>query len=438
MATDTQKNTAFAFAKEHGIRSPEEYLLRLSEHFVSGFDWIEGGLWQAEQYEWERILVDGQPHDHAFVRKGQGTRLAAVQVLDGATHVTGGVKDLTVLKSTGSEFAGFPRDRYTTLVETDDRIMATSVTGRWRFLPEAVAAGIDYNGLYAELSAVLLSTFATVHSLALQQTLFAMGKAAIEARPEIAEVRFAMPNKHHFLYDLAPFGLDNPGEVFYAADRPYGLIEGTITRDGAAPAPDAWVDLPAVRRASADRDGGALATRGPQSVSRVTRRVRSEGGSLPPTPLERWQFSGRPGPDPPGAAIRALRIRESLCRVASSAGIDDASTGIPSPPCSAASSSESTSVGISPVPSASGCTSAAAAGPRTASNAPMYGSPAWFAHLIGVEQQVQQDRRDRAGADARVEDQREPLRELVVDRRRHRGQQRDADRDRDDRARSCC
>ena len=245
VATDTQKNTAFAFAKQYGVRAPEEYLLRLSEHFVSEFDWIEGGLWQAEQYEWERILVDGQPHDHSFVRRGQGTRLAAVQVIDGATHVTGGVKDLTVLKSTGSAFAGFPRDRYTTLVETDDRIMATSVTGRWRFLPEAVEAGIDYNGLYAEVSAVLLSTFATVHSLALQQTLFAMGKAAIQARPEIAEVRFAMPNRHHFLSDLSPFGLDNPGEVFYAADRPYGLIEGTITRDGAAPAPDAWRDLPA-------------------------------------------------------------------------------------------------------------------------------------------------------------------------------------------------
>lgn len=244
VATDTQKNTAFAFAKEHGIPSPEEYLLTLGDHFVSAFDWIEGGLWQAEQYEWERILVDGVPHDHSFVRKGQGTRLATVQKIDGATHVTGGVKDLTVLKSTGSEFSGFPRDRYTTLPEATDRIMATSVTGRWRFLPDAVAGGIDYNGLYAEVLAVLLSTFATVHSLALQQTLFAMGKAAIEARPEIAEVRFAMPNKHHFAYDLAPFGLENPNEVFYAADRPYGLIEGTVVRDGVDAAPGAWLDLP--------------------------------------------------------------------------------------------------------------------------------------------------------------------------------------------------
>jgi urate oxidase len=244
VATDTQKQTIYAFAKEHGIPSPEEYLLKLSDHFVSGFDWIEGGLWQAEQYEWERILVDGVPHDHSFVRRGQGTRLATVQTADGATHVTGGVKDLTVLKSTGSEFHGFPRDRYTTLVETDDRIMATSVTGRWRFLPEAVEAGIDYNGLYSEVLDVLLATFATVHSLALQQTLWEMGKAAIEARPEIAEVRFAMPNKHHFVYDLSPFGLENPNEVFHADDRPYGLIEGTIVRDGVAPAPDAWLDVP--------------------------------------------------------------------------------------------------------------------------------------------------------------------------------------------------
>jgi urate oxidase len=244
VATDTQKNTAFAFAKEHGIRSPEEYLLALAEHFVGDFDWIEGGLWQAEQYEWDRIQVDGRPHDHAFVRRGQATRLAAVQVIDGRTHVLGGVKDLTVLKSTGSGFAGFPRDRYTTLAETDDRIMATSVTGRWRFLPDAVEAGIDYNALYTEVSAVLLSTFATVHSLALQQTLFAMGKAVIQARPEIAEVRFAMPNKHHFLSDLSPFGLKNPNEVFHAADRPYGLIEGTVVRDGVTPAPEAWTDVP--------------------------------------------------------------------------------------------------------------------------------------------------------------------------------------------------
>ncbi|PPF40397.1 MULTISPECIES: factor-independent urate hydroxylase [unclassified Pseudoclavibacter] len=244
VATDTQKNTIFAFAREHGVGSPESFLLKLGSHFVEAFEWIEGGLWQAEQFEWERIRVDGAEHDHAFVRKGQATRLATVQKIDGATHVTAGLKDLTVLKSTGSEFHGFPRDKYTTLAEATDRILATSVTARWRYTPEAVDAEPDYNALYEAISAVLISTFATVHSLALQQTLWQMGKAAIEQFPEIAEVRFAMPNKHHFLVDLSPFDLDNPGEVFFAADRPYGLIEGTVIRDGVAPAPEAWADTP--------------------------------------------------------------------------------------------------------------------------------------------------------------------------------------------------
>lgn len=244
IATDTQKNTVFAFAKKHGVGSPERFLQLLAAHFTGEFDWIEGGLWQAEQYTWERIVADGAEHDHAFVRTGRGTRLAAVQVIDGATHVTGGVKDLTVLKSTGSEFWGYPKTEYTTLPETTDRIMATSVTARWRYLPEAVTAGIDYNALHDELVAVLLEQFAVVHSLALQQTLFEMGRAAIAARPELAEIRFAMPNKHHFVYDIARFGLDNANEVFIADDRPYGLIEGTVVRDGVADAPGAWRDLP--------------------------------------------------------------------------------------------------------------------------------------------------------------------------------------------------
>lgn len=244
VATDTQKNTVFAFAKKHGVHSPEQFLQRLAEHFTGEFDWIDGGLWQAEQYAWNRIASGGAGEDHSFVRDPSATRLATVQVHEGRTHVLGGVKDLTVLKSTGSEFWGYPQTEYTTLPETNDRIMATSVTGRWRFLPEAVEAGIDYNGLYAEVVDVLLNAFADVHSLALQQTLYEMGKAAIAARPEIAEVRFAMPNKHHFLYDIERFGLDNPGEVFIADDRPYGLIEGTVIREGAADAPEAWADVP--------------------------------------------------------------------------------------------------------------------------------------------------------------------------------------------------
>jgi urate oxidase len=237
VATDTQKNTVYAFARD-GIGSPEEFLLRLGRHFVGEFPWVSGGRWAAEQYVWERILVDGEGHDHAFSRTGRETRTAVVEI-DGASGdlgvtVTAGLQDCTVLKSTGSEFHGFPRDRYTTLEETSDRILATSVTATWRYR----SADIDYNRFefntaYAGIRDLLLATFADVHSLALQQTIFAMGKAVLEQYDEVAQISLSCPNKHHFLVDLEPFGLDNPGEVFFAADRPYGLIEATVQREGA-------------------------------------------------------------------------------------------------------------------------------------------------------------------------------------------------------------
>jgi urate oxidase len=236
VATDTQKNTVYAFAREHGVHSPEQFLTTLGRHFVDEFSWVTGGRWAAEQYAWQRIAVDGAPHDHSFVRSGAETRTAVVQMDGDETFVVSGLKDCVVLKSTGSEFHGFPRDRYTTLQETDDRILATSLTAAWRY----VDLGIDYDATYDAIKQALLETFASVHSLALQQSIFEMGKAVLERFDVVAEVKLSCPNKHHFLVDLEPFGLDNPGEVFFAADRPYGLIEATVVREGAPSEPRAW------------------------------------------------------------------------------------------------------------------------------------------------------------------------------------------------------
>ncbi len=239
VATDTQKNTIFAFARD-GIGSPEAFLLRLSEHFTSEFDWVTGGRWEAELFAWDRIQAHGAPHDHSFVRNGQEVRTAVV-VRDGATtHVVSGLKDLTVLKTTQSGFVGYPKDKYTTLPETTDRILATDVSTRWRYKTGLDFAAIDFNKSYEDIKGLLLEGFTEKYSHALQQTLFDMGKKVLEAHAEIDEIKFSMPNKHHFLVDLSPFGLDNPGEVFYAADRPYGLIEATVQRDNTAATPVAW------------------------------------------------------------------------------------------------------------------------------------------------------------------------------------------------------
>jgi urate oxidase len=248
LPTDTQKNTAFAYAKKHGITSPEDYAIALGRRFLDAAPAATGAQIRVEEYAWDRIQVDGQGHDHSFVRRGTETRTAAVTVegrgADQQVWVVSGLQDLVVLKSTGSEFRGFLKDEYTTLQETDDRIMATSLTARWRYDGTSPERSTAWDKTYDDVKGLMLSAYATHHSLALQQTLYAMGEAVLDAHPDIVEVRFSAPNKHHFLVDFSAFDLENNGEVFIAADRPYGLIEATVARDGASDPGSAWVALP--------------------------------------------------------------------------------------------------------------------------------------------------------------------------------------------------
>jgi len=227
LPTDSQKNTAFSYAKEHGVDSIEDYALALGQRLLEAAPTATGCLTRVEEYAWDRIPVDGTGHDHAFVRRGGEVRTAEVDRTGDGVEVVSGLTDLIVLKSTGSEFRGYLKDRYTTLPETDDRILATSLTATWRW----TGTEVDWNGTYAQVRGTLLQTFATTYSRALQETLWLMGRAVLEQQPGIAEISFAAPNKHHLLVDLSPFGVANEGEVFVAADRPYGLIEATVTRD---------------------------------------------------------------------------------------------------------------------------------------------------------------------------------------------------------------
>ncbi|RJL23584.1 factor-independent urate hydroxylase [Bailinhaonella thermotolerans] len=241
LPTDTQKNTVYAFAKEHGVGEIEEFALLLARHFVDSQPSIHLARVAVEEYFWDRVEPAGGPGErrHSFVRSGRETRTAVAHYDGERATLVSGLKDLVVLNTTGSEFWGYLKDRYTTLAETRDRVLATQVTATWRHVGHTVGRS-DYAKSYARARRHLLEAFAETHSLSLQQTLYAMGARVIENGPEICEVRLALPNKHHFLVDLAPFGLENDGEVFYAADRPYGLIEGTVLREGTPDDTLAW------------------------------------------------------------------------------------------------------------------------------------------------------------------------------------------------------
>jgi urate oxidase len=225
LPTDTQKNTAFAYAKLHGIDSIEDYALGLGRRLLEATPAAEQAEISVEEYAWDRI----GDHDHSFVRRGGAVRTCLVVVGRHGARVESGVKELTVLNSTDSEFKGFLKDEFTTLPEADDRILATSLVATWRH----AGLDVDWNASYAGVLDTVLDTFAGTYSRALQETLYAMGTAVLEVQPGLTDISFVAPNKHHFLVDFSGFeveGLTNDGEVFIAADRPYGLIEATVVR----------------------------------------------------------------------------------------------------------------------------------------------------------------------------------------------------------------
>jgi urate oxidase len=232
LPTDSQKNTVYAFARQYGVDQIEAFGLCLARHFVDSQPTITAARVSIEEYGWTRL------GPHSFARDAAEIR-TAVLTYDGArAWAVSGVTGLVLLNSTGSEFWGYIEDPYTTLPETRERILATAVTAWWRH--EADAAERDWSQSYRGARDALVESFVDTHSLSLQQTLYQMGRRVLRRRPEIVEVRLSLPNRHHLLVDLAPFGLNNPNEVFVAADRPYGLIEGTVLRDDAPEPGLAW------------------------------------------------------------------------------------------------------------------------------------------------------------------------------------------------------
>lgn len=242
LPTDSQKNKAYALARELGRDvPPEAFGIELGSFFVSSQEPITRARVSIEEYGWTPVGTGG----FSFARSGDLVRTTVVHVDAAAgVSVVSGLKDLTVLNTTASEFWGYPKDPYTTLPETTDRILATSVNAAWRYRSAGSKPGggaaPEWDAAFATAKAAILSTFAGTYSYSLQQTLHTIGTALVETVPGACEARLALPNKHHYIVDLAPFGLDNDREVYLAGDRPYGLIEGTVLADDAPAAGLAW------------------------------------------------------------------------------------------------------------------------------------------------------------------------------------------------------
>jgi urate oxidase len=226
LPTDTMRNTVYALAAAGVLQDPETFGITLGRHFLDRNPRLHRVRIDLTEHPWARIGVDGRDDGHSFVRGGPEMRSAFVTANRQQTIVEAGIVDLEILKSARSQFVGFMRDEYTTLTETRDRILATSLTTRWHYRH----AGIDFGATWRAVRRALLESFARHDSASVQHTLYAMGRAVIERVDEVAGIHLVMPNKHHLPVDLSRFGLENRNEIFVATDEPYGLIEATISR----------------------------------------------------------------------------------------------------------------------------------------------------------------------------------------------------------------
>jgi urate oxidase len=227
LPTDTMKNTVYNVARESKTATIEEFAIELGDYLLANNPQVSNVSIEVAEKSWERMTVDGSTEPTTFKLGGpESQTVRAVREKSGQWSITSGVDGLTILKTTKSAFTGYIKDKLTTLKPATDRIFGTCATVTWDFASTAP----DYASVRARIIAALLKEFSAHHSMSVQHTLFDMGRAALDAAPEIARVTLTMPNLHHLLADLSPFGQENPNHIFVPIDEPHGYIEAAIER----------------------------------------------------------------------------------------------------------------------------------------------------------------------------------------------------------------
>ncbi len=226
IATDSMKNTVYVLAAKNEFDSIEQFARILAGHFIKAYKHVSAVTIEIEEDLWQRVVVDGKAHPHAFFGAGGEKRWCEVRTDRKSETVSSGIRDLRVVKTTASEFWGFIRDEYTTLPEVRDRIFGTAIASTWVF----DNAGHDFNLCYEKIRSAIIEIFATNYSLSVQQTLYEAGQTALNRCGSVQSINLTMPNQHRIPFNLEPFKLENTNQIFVTTDEPYGLISATISR----------------------------------------------------------------------------------------------------------------------------------------------------------------------------------------------------------------
>jgi len=227
LPTDTMKNTVYSVARNSSATSMEDYAKELADFLLGRNPQVSTVLVAIESTMWKRLTIDGKPHPTSFMRgSGEVQTTAVSRERSGSTRIHSGFRNLVVMKTSDSGFEGYIKDELTTLKETSDRLFCTAVTADWRYTNTA----LDFDATRKALREAMLKTFAHHKSKSVQETLYEMGKSALEHIADVDQVDLIMPNKHCLLVDLSRFGQDNPNEIFVPTDEPAGHIEARVRR----------------------------------------------------------------------------------------------------------------------------------------------------------------------------------------------------------------
>jgi urate oxidase len=226
IATDSIKNTTNVVAFNQLGTETEPFAIALCEHYLKKYSHVTSVHVETLERVWERQIVDGRPSGTNFVSSGKGIPWTRTVATRDSIETTSGVRELVVLKTSGSAWEDFLRDDLATLPDANDRLLATSLTASWVYQKTPAS----YATANAKIIQAMLEVFSTRFSPSVQSTQYHMGEAALNACPEISRISLTMPNLHYLVIDLTPFNIKNDKELFVPTDAPQGWIEATVVR----------------------------------------------------------------------------------------------------------------------------------------------------------------------------------------------------------------
>lgn len=245
--TDTVKNTIYILARDADTVEPiENFGATLCDHFLSKYSHIHGAEAKIIQYKWERYVdrKNQEAHPHSFIlRKGETRETHVTLKRNKGFQVDSYIVGLGVLKSTGSAFYGYNKCDYTTLAETQDRILATDILAKWSWKGplsrgdiQELSSSNTFDTVYEGVRDITINRFAHENSASVQATMYNMGQDILAKYSGVQAVHYEMPNKHYFTVNLDWFrNGKNPNDVIYAPQTdPNGLIFCTVNRTSQA------------------------------------------------------------------------------------------------------------------------------------------------------------------------------------------------------------